>query len=61
MTEREQLQKQILELTEIIKDDEASVRSLTTTANRDLLLQTIAQHKQRLAALMARLASLRHS
>ena len=28
MTEREQLQKQILELTEIIKDDEASVRSL---------------------------------
>ena len=61
MTEREQLQKQILELTEIIKDDEASVRSLTTAANRDLLLQEIAHHKQRLAALMARLASLRHS
>jgi hypothetical protein len=60
MTEREQLQRQILELTEIIKDDEASVRSLTTTANRDLLLQTIALHKQRLAALMARLAALRH-
>ena len=61
MTERERLQKQILELTEIIKDDEASVRSLTITANRDLLLQTIAHHKQRLAALRQRLAALRHS
>jgi hypothetical protein len=61
MTERERLQKQILELTEIIKDDEASVRSLTTIANRDLLLQAIALHKQRLAALRQRLAALRHS
>jgi hypothetical protein len=59
MTEREQLQKQILELTEIIKDDEASVRSLTTAANRDLLLQEIVLRKQRLADLKQRLASLR--
>jgi hypothetical protein len=61
MTEREQLQKQILELTEIIKDEEASVRSLGTKANRDLLLQEIAHGKLRLAALKHRLASLRHS
>jgi predicted DNA-binding ArsR family transcriptional regulator len=58
---REQLQKEISELTDLVKYDEAAVRSLTTTANRDLLLQAIAVRKQRLAALKAQLASLRHS
>jgi hypothetical protein len=61
MTERERLQKQILELTEFIKNDEASVRSLTTDVNRDLLLQAIVLRKKKLADLMVRLAALRHS
>jgi hypothetical protein len=62
MTERERLQKEILALTEIIRDSEAALRSRTmTTASKDLLRTVIAQRKAKLADLKVRLASLRHS
>jgi hypothetical protein len=61
MTELQNLQKEILHLTETIKHDEASVRSLKTQTNRDVLLQAIAVRKHKLEALKRRLAALRHS
>jgi hypothetical protein len=61
MTEVQHLQKEILQLTETIKDDENSVRTRAPDVNRDVLLQAIAVRKTKLAALKQRLAALRHS
>jgi hypothetical protein len=62
MPNREHLQKEILVLTEIIKDNRVAVRSRTMPPEtRELLRQAIVQREKKLIALQGRLASLRHS
>jgi len=61
MSEREDLQWEILQLTELILDNEAVLLRADSEEYRELLVRATAARKEKLEELMQRFGSLRHS